>query len=87
MAKSVDDVALTSRRRLLKGMGILSGALAVAGGCPVHAAAEGDSFSPGALSPNARQESQPFYGRHQGRDRHPAAGVDDAGGLRRAGDG
>lgn len=48
MAKSVDDVALTSRRRLLKGMGILSGALAVAGGCPVHAAAEGDSFSPGA---------------------------------------
>ncbi|KMV71130.1 peroxidase [bacteria symbiont BFo1 of Frankliniella occidentalis] len=65
MAKSVDDVALTSRRRLLKGMGILSGALAVAGGCPVHAAAEGDSFSPGGLSPNARQESQPFYGRHQ----------------------
>lgn len=65
MAKPVDDVALTSRRRLLKGMGILSGALAVAGGCPVHAAAEEKSFSPGALSPNARQESQPFYGRHQ----------------------
>lgn len=65
MAKPADDVAQTSRRRLLKGMGILSGALAVAGGCPVHAAADGDSFSPGALSPNARQESQPFYGRHQ----------------------
>ena len=65
MAKSVNDVALTSRRRLLKGMGILSGALAVAGGCPVQAADGEKSFSPGALSPNARQESQPFYGQHQ----------------------
>lgn len=61
----VDDAAMTSRRRLLKGMGILSGALAVGGGCPVQAAPDDKSFSPGALSPTARQEAQPFYGPHQ----------------------
>ncbi|WP_455863862.1 iron uptake transporter deferrochelatase/peroxidase subunit [Pantoea agglomerans] len=65
MAKSVDDAALPSRRRLLKGMGILGGAFAVSGGCPVHAAPDDKSFSPGALSPSARQEAQPFYGLHQ----------------------
>ncbi|MCX0500690.1 iron uptake transporter deferrochelatase/peroxidase subunit [Erwinia billingiae] len=65
MAKSVDDAALPSRRRLLKGMGILGGAFAVGGGCPVHAAPDDKSFSPGALSPSARQEAQPFYGLHQ----------------------
>lgn len=61
----VDDAAMTSRRRLLKGMGILSGALAVGGGCPAHAAPDDKSFSLGALSPTARQEAQPFYGPHQ----------------------
>lgn len=65
MAKFVDDAALPSRRRLLKGMGILGGAFAVSGGCPVHAAPDDKSFSPGALSPSARQEAQPFYGLHQ----------------------
>ncbi|MEN5015172.1 iron uptake transporter deferrochelatase/peroxidase subunit [Erwinia sp. Eh17-17] len=65
MAKPVDDVTLTSRRRLLKGMGILSGALAVAGGCPAHAAVDEKTSSPGTLSPGARQERQPFYGAHQ----------------------
>ncbi|WP_437612083.1 iron uptake transporter deferrochelatase/peroxidase subunit [Erwinia sp. V71] len=69
MTKQSDDATMTSRRRLLKGMGILSGALAVGGGCPVAAAAEAaaqdKAFSPGALSPNARLEEQPFYGRHQ----------------------
>ncbi|CCG87566.1 iron uptake transporter deferrochelatase/peroxidase subunit [Erwinia piriflorinigrans] len=68
MVKKSDGVALASRRRLLKGMGILSGALAVAGGCPAHAAmpAVGDkSSSPGTLSPGAREERQPFYGAHQ----------------------
>lgn len=69
MTKQSDDATLTSRRRLLKGMGILSGALAVGGGCPVAAAAEAaaqeKAFSPGALSPNARLEEQPFYGKHQ----------------------
>ncbi len=61
--KPVDDAPEPSRRRLLKGMGILSGALAVGGGTPVHA--QEKSFSPGTLSPSARQEAQPFYGAHQ----------------------
>ncbi|KOC88780.1 iron uptake transporter deferrochelatase/peroxidase subunit [Winslowiella iniecta] len=66
MAKQ-DDAALPSRRRLLKGMGILSGALAIGGGCPMAAAAakEEKAFSPGALPANARMEEQPFYGPHQ----------------------
>ncbi|MFU9137896.1 iron uptake transporter deferrochelatase/peroxidase subunit [Erwinia tasmaniensis] len=64
-SKPVDDAALPSRRRLLKGMGLLGGALAVGGGCPVQAAAGEKSFSPGALSPDARREAQPFYGPHQ----------------------
>ncbi|QKJ87544.1 Deferrochelatase/peroxidase [Paramixta manurensis] len=63
--KKVSDAALPSRRRLLKGMGLLSGALAVGGTCPVSGAAADASFSPGALPPNARQENQPFYGEHQ----------------------
>ena len=53
-----------SRRRLLKGMGALGGALALAGGCPVAHAAKPQS-APGTLSPNARMEKQPFYGEHQ----------------------
>lgn len=61
--KPAYDVPEPSRRRLLKGMGIVSGALAVSGGCPLQA--QEKSFSPGALSPNARQEAQPFYGAHQ----------------------
>lgn len=61
----VDDAAMPSRRRLLKGMGLLSGALAVGGGCPARAVPDDNSFSPGALSPTARQEAQPFYGLHQ----------------------
>jgi len=61
--KHADDEAVEpSRRRLLKGMGILGG-LAVAGGCPAHGAPA--AFSPGALSPNGREQSQPFYGAHQ----------------------
>ncbi len=56
-------VAQPARRRLLKGLGVLSGALAVAGGCPVaHAAGES---SPGTLAPGTRDEIQPFYGPHQ----------------------
>ncbi|WP_034915566.1 iron uptake transporter deferrochelatase/peroxidase subunit [Erwinia sp. 9145] len=54
-----------ARRRLLKGMGLISGALAVGGGCPLQAAPAERSFSPGVLSPNARLEAQPFYGSHQ----------------------
>ncbi|WP_312042899.1 iron uptake transporter deferrochelatase/peroxidase subunit [Erwinia sp.] len=63
MIKHADDEAVEpSRRRLLKGMGILGG-LAVAGGCPAHGAPA--AFSPGALSPNSREQSQSFYGAHQ----------------------
>ena len=52
------------RRRLLKGLGALGGALAVAGGCPVAHAAKQET-SPGTLPPDARMEKQPFYGVHQ----------------------
>ncbi|URQ59457.1 iron uptake transporter deferrochelatase/peroxidase subunit [Pantoea alhagi] len=62
--EKVTDAAMPSRRRLLKGLGLLSGAAVVGSGCPVSAAAT-ESFSPGALSPNAREEHQPFYGPHQ----------------------
>lgn len=55
-----------ARRRLLKGMGIVGGALAVSGGCPLHAAEQrAPSFSPGTLDPGSRRERQPFYGLHQ----------------------
>ncbi|MCU6671021.1 iron uptake transporter deferrochelatase/peroxidase subunit [Enterobacteriaceae bacterium H4N4] len=59
-----NDVAEPSRRRLLKGVGVLGGALALAGGCPVAHAAKPQS-APGTLSPDARMETQPFYGPHQ----------------------
>ena len=56
-----DDLNEPSRRRLLKGIGALGGALAIAGGCPVaHAAKPG-----GAVAANSRMETQPFYGEHQ----------------------
>lgn len=58
------DVAEPSRRRLLKGVGALGGALALAGGCPVAHAAKPQS-APGTLSPDARMETQPFPGLHQ----------------------
>ncbi|ARJ43357.1 peroxidase [Pantoea alhagi] len=62
--EKVTDAAMPSRRRLLKGLGLLSGAAVVGSGCPVSAVAA-ESFSPGALSPNFREERQPFYGPHQ----------------------
>ncbi len=49
-----------SRRRLLKGIG----ALALAGSCPI-AHAQKPQSAPGTLSPDARNEAQPFYGEHQ----------------------
>ena len=55
---------IPARRRLLKGLGALGGALAVAGGCPVAHAAKQET-SPGTLPPDARMEKQPFYGEHQ----------------------
>lgn len=62
MSNQQDD-AQPARRRLLKGLGLLGGAAALGGGCPFHATAE--SFSPGTVTPNARQQVQPFYGQHQ----------------------
>lgn len=59
------DAAQPSRRRLLKGLGLFGGATALAGGCPFHAAAAADTFSPGTVAPDARQQTQPFYGAHQ----------------------
>ncbi|HBU8443840.1 TPA: twin-arginine translocation signal domain-containing protein, partial [Klebsiella pneumoniae] len=47
------DVNEPSRRRLLKGIGALGGALAITGGCPVAHAAKAES-SPGTLTPDAR---------------------------------
>jgi len=54
------DLAQPSRRRLLKGVG----ALALAGGSPMAQAAKPNS-APGTLSPDARMETQPFWGVHQ----------------------
>lgn len=59
-----NGVSEPSRRRLLKGMGALGGALALVGGCPV-AHAQKPQSAPGTLSPDARSETQPFYGEHQ----------------------
>ncbi|XXN65359.1 iron uptake transporter deferrochelatase/peroxidase subunit [Enterobacter ludwigii] len=59
-----NDAAQPSRRRLLQGLGMLGGAAALSGGCPFHTAAA-DSFSPGTVAPNSRQQAQPFYGAHQ----------------------
>ena len=58
--KDENGVNELSRRRLLKGIG----ALALAGSCPV-AHAQKTQSAPGTLSPDARNEKQPFYGEHQ----------------------
>lgn len=49
-----------ARRRLLKGIGVLGGALAVSGGCPVAHGAPAAT-----ASPEGRKETLPFYGVHQ----------------------
>jgi len=62
--KENDVVTEPSRRRLLKSMGALGGALALAGGCPVAHAAKPQS-APGTLSHDARMEKEPFCGAHK----------------------
>ena len=62
--KKRPDAAEPARRRLLKSMGALGGALALTGGCPVAHGAAAQS-APGTLSPDARAETQPFHGVHQ----------------------
>ena len=56
-----------ARRQLLKQLGLLGGATALAGGCPFsgRAAEPQQAFSPGTVSPNARMQVQPFYDEHQ----------------------
>lgn len=57
----------SSRRRLLKGAGLLGGAFAL-GGTATHAAqAPGalPEYTPGTVSPDERYRAQPFYGDHQ----------------------
>ncbi|MBV8041860.1 iron uptake transporter deferrochelatase/peroxidase subunit [Pluralibacter sp.] len=62
--KKQDDVNEPSRRRLLKSMGALGGALAISGGCPVaHAAKSSQPTMRAAV--DSRRETQPFYGQHQ----------------------
>jgi deferrochelatase/peroxidase EfeB len=61
MAQQKYDVNEPSRRRLLKGIGALGGALAITGGCPVAHAAKA-KLSGHAVTGRA-QEAQPFYGR------------------------
>lgn len=58
------EAAEPARRRLLKSMGALGGALALTGGCPVAHGAPAQS-APGTLSPDARMEKQPFHGLRQ----------------------
>jgi Tat-translocated enzyme len=61
MAEQHDSgVTEPSRRRLLKGIGALGGALVVSGGCPVAHGAK----APVATA-TGRDETQPFYGAHQ----------------------
>jgi deferrochelatase/peroxidase EfeB len=50
------DVNEPSRRRLLKGIGALGGALAITGGCPVAHAAKAES-SPGRCHPTRARKT------------------------------
>lgn len=58
--KDENGVNEPSRRRLLKGIG----ALALAGKLSGRSCTKTQS-APGTLSPDARNEKQPFYGEHQ----------------------
>ncbi|ADO49007.1 iron uptake transporter deferrochelatase/peroxidase subunit [[Enterobacter] lignolyticus] len=59
-----DGVNEPSRRRLLKSIGALGGALAISGGCPVAHAAK-PSRPADSTATDMRMEAQPFYGQHQ----------------------
>ncbi len=77
------DVNEPSRRRLLKGIGALGGALAITGGCPVAHAAKAESSRGRSHPTRARKSSHSMAGIRRHSD--AAAGFDDAGGLRCAG--
>ena len=59
------DNHLPARRKLLKTLGALGGALVVGGGCPMAAAAAPIATTDTDRSDNARLETEPFYGLHQ----------------------
>ena len=74
------DEVEPSRRRLLKGVGALGGALALAGGCPVAHAAKPQS-APGTLSPQCPHGDAAFLRRSSVGHSDAAAGLHDAGSL------
>lgn len=63
--QSKADKHQPARRKLLKTLGALGGALAVGGGCPIASAARPAGTIDPNISLDARQERQPFYGQHQ----------------------
>jgi len=58
------DIKQPERRRLLRNLGALGGALALGGGCPVSAALKSSPANEPAQNAE-RQQTQPFYGPHQ----------------------
>ncbi len=60
-----DAAASPSRRRWLKGLGAVGGALALRAGAAAPASAEPQPDSPGTLPADARWQRQPFYGPRQ----------------------
>jgi len=54
-----------ARRKLLKTLSALGGALVIGGGCPMASAAASAAMTDTDRSDNARLETEPFYGPHQ----------------------
>src|SRR5476649_1131604 len=71
--KSDSQDVSSSRRRLLKGVGLLGGALALGGAAAAGMADDSASkttgskpgYEPGTVSPDERWSKQPFLGEHQ----------------------
>src|SRR5471032_171157 len=65
---AAQDVASSSRRRLLKGVGLLGGAFALGGAAGAQAEktpGAKEEYTPGTVSPDERWGKQPYYGEHQ----------------------
>lgn len=71
--KSGSQDVSSSRRRLLKGVGLLGGAFALGGAAaagmensqPSKTTGSKPGYEPGTVSPDERWSKQPFYGEHQ----------------------
>lgn len=74
------DVNEPSRRRLLKGIGALGGALAISGGCPMAQAAKAES-SPRHARPRCASGKTAILWPASGGHPDATAGLDDAGGV------